>query len=213
MKVYQIVIADDHALFRHGLKGLLDGASDLQVIGEAGDGFELIRLLKSSKNSPNLIILDISMPNLRGIEAIQEIKTLHPTTKIMIVTMHSDKEYLFEALAAGIDGYFLKKDAGDELLSAIDKIRKGKVYISPQLSFSLEDGWNQMRQVMKKSVVTPREKEVLKMIAEGRANKEIADLMFISVHTVERHRANIMKKLDLKNTADLVKYAIQKGYV
>jgi DNA-binding NarL/FixJ family response regulator len=213
MDAYQIVMADDHALFRKGLKGLLETAPDLRVVGEAGDGHELINFLKSNKIHPQLIILDISMPNLRGIEAIREIRLICPKVKILIVTMHKDKEYLYEALAAGVDGYFLKKDADVELFSAIDKIRKGKVYISPHLSESIEDGWWLMRRGMGKSTLTAREKEIIKLIADGKSNKGIADMLFISVHTVERHRANIMEKLSLKKTADLVKYAIQKGFV
>jgi DNA-binding NarL/FixJ family response regulator len=213
MDAYQIVMADDHALFRKGLKGLLETAPDLRVVGEAGDGHELINFLKSNKIHPQLIILDISMPNLRGIEAIREIRLICPKVKILIVTMHKDKEYLYEALSAGVDGYFLKKDADVELFSAIDKIRKGKVYISPHLSESIEDGWWLMRLGMGKSALTAREKEIIKLVAEGKSNKGIADMLFISVHTVERHRANIMEKLSLKKTADLVKYAIQKGFV
>jgi DNA-binding NarL/FixJ family response regulator len=153
------------------------------------------------------------MPNLRGIEAIREIKTTHPHVKILIVTMHKDKEYLYQALASGADGYFLKKDADTELFAAIEKIRNGRVYVSPHLSENLEDDWDQIRGGFGKPILTTREREVLKLIAEGKLNKEIADLLFISVHTVERHRANSMAKLNLKNTAELVKYAIQKGYI
>ena len=209
----RVVVADDHALFRQGLKNLIDGVDDLAVVGEAGDGLELLKLLKSIKPAPHLVILDISMPNLRGIEAISEIRVIHPEVKILIVTMHKDKEYLYQALAAGADGYFLKKDADTELFAAIEKIRKGRIYVSSHLSEKLEDGWERMRRGLGKSVLTNRETEVLKLIAEGKANKEIADALFISVHTVERHRANIMAKLDLKKTADLVRYAIQKGYL
>jgi DNA-binding NarL/FixJ family response regulator len=213
MSLKHIVIADDHALFRRGLKGLLEKEADLKVIAEAGDGIELIALLKSKKLAPHLVILDISMPNLRGIEAIREIKAINPKVKILIVTMHKDKEYLYEALTAGADGYFLKMDAHSELFAAIDKIRNGKIYVSPHLTEKLEDGWEHIRRGLDKSILTNREKEVLKLIAEGHSNKEIGDVLFVSVHTVERHRANIMKKLNIKKTADLVKYAIQKGYI
>jgi len=213
MANYHIVIADDHALFRHGLKSLIDGVEDLKVVGEAGDGLELLKILKSKGQVTHLVILDISMPNLRGIEAVHEIRDIHPEMKILIVTMHQDKEYLYQALAAGADGYFLKKDADTELFDAIKKIRNGRIYVSPHLSEKLEDGWEGIRRGFKKGVLTPRETEVLKLIAEGRANKEIADALFVSVHTVERHRANIMAKLNLKNTADLVRYAMQKGYL
>jgi DNA-binding NarL/FixJ family response regulator len=213
MGTYRIVVADDHALFRQGLKGILGGAADLEVVGEAGDGLELLNLMNLNKLDPHLVILDISMPNLRGIEAIREIKTIHPNVKILIVTMHKDKEYLLQSLAAGADGYFLKKDADTELFAAIEKIRNKKNYVSPHLSEELADDWEQIRMGFIKPLLTPREREVLKLIAEGKSNKEVADLLFVSVHTVERHRANIMEKLNLKKTADLVKYAIQKGYI
>ena len=209
---YHVVIADDHALFRQGLKSLIDGVADLKVVGEAGDGLQLLKLLKSNDKIPHLVILDISMPNLRGVEAVREIRSIHAGVKILIVTMHKDREYLYQALAAGADGYFLKKDADTELFDAIEKIRKGRIYISPHLSEKLEDGWNAIRRGFGKGVLTPRETEVLRLIAEGKANKEIAEALFVSVHTVERHRANIMAKLNLKNTADLVRYAIRKGY-
>jgi DNA-binding NarL/FixJ family response regulator len=208
---YRIVLADDHALFRQGLKGILEGTADFEIVGEAGDGLELLALLNQVQ--PHLVILDISMPNLRGIEAIPEIKKVCPDMKILVVTMHKDKEYLYQAISEGADGYFLKKDAGEELFSAIEKIRRGKVYVSPSLSEDLTDYWENIRQMTRRSVLTNREKEVLGLIAKGKANREIADIFYISVHTVERHRANLMEKLDLKNTADLVKYAIEKGYV
>ncbi len=210
---YHVVLADDHALFRQGLKSLIDGVADLDIVGEAGDGRELLNLLRAIHTPPHLVILDISMPNLRGIEAIPEIRIMHPDVKILIVTMHQDKEYLYQALTAGVDGYFLKKDADTELFAAIEKIRAGRIYVSAHLSETLEDGWLRLRRGLGKPILTTRETEILKLIAEGRANKEIAGALFVSVHTVERHRANIMKKLDLKKTADLVRYAIQKGYL
>ena len=213
MEKYRIVLADDHALFRQGLKSLIVVIADLEVVGEASDGLELLNLLKSKSSAPELVILDISMPNLRGIEAIPEIRNIHPDVKILIVTMHRDQEYLYQALAAGADGYFLKQDADSELFAAIEKIRKGRIYVSPHLSEKPDISWERIRKGLGKSSLTAREKEVLKLIAEGRANKQIADALFVSVHTVERHRANMMQKLNLKKTADLVRYAIQKGYI
>ena len=208
---YRIVLADDHALFRNGLRKILEEAEDLEVAGEANDGLELLNLLKNVK--PDLIILDISMPNIRGLEAIPEVKRIHPDVKILMLTMHKDKGYLYQALAAGADGYFLKKDADAELFSAINRIRQMKVYVSPFLTDESPVNWDEVRQGFQKPVITPREAEILNLIAGGRSNKEIAGDLFISIHTVERHRANIMEKLNLKNTADLVKYAIQKGYI
>jgi DNA-binding NarL/FixJ family response regulator len=216
MEPIRIVLADDHILVRQGLRRILEEMADLEVIGEAGDGLELLKLLE--KITPQMILLDISMPNLRGMEAIHEIKALHPETKILILTMHKDKEYLYQAVSAGANGYLLKEDADSELSTAIETIRRGKIYISPLLSKDLADDWAHTYRGKSKlpyepDNLTTREREVLKMIAEGKSSKEIAELLFISVRTVERHRANLMDKLSLKKTADLVKYAIQKGYV
>jgi DNA-binding NarL/FixJ family response regulator len=190
--------------------------ADLEVIGEAGDGLELLKLLE--KITPHMILLDISMPNLRGNEALREIKALHPEVKILILSMHKEKEYLYQAISAGANGYFLKEDADTELSTAIETIRRGKIYISPLLSGDVADDWAQTYRGKSKlpyepDNLTTRERGVLKMIAEGKSSKTIADLLFISVCTVERHRANLMDKLSLKKTANLVKYAIHKGYL
>ena len=165
-----------------------------------------------------MIILDISMPHLRGIEAVHEIKAIYPGLKILILTMHKDKEYLHQSISAGADGYLLKEDADTELFSAIDTIREGKIYVSPHLGNDLVDEWAKIRRgetspVAELERLTTREKEVLKLIAEAKSSKEIANLLSISVRTVEHHRANMMNKLKLKKTADLVKYALQKGYL
>jgi DNA-binding NarL/FixJ family response regulator len=203
-------------LVRQGLKRILGGTKDLEVIGEAGDGLELLDLLNHS--SPDMVILDVSMPKLRGIEAIHEIKAMRPEVSILMLTMHKDKEYLYLALSAGAKGYLLKEDADRDLFSAIERIRQGKTYVSPNLSELLVDDLVQIRKGEGKPVfeidpLTTREREVVKLIAEGKSSKEIADLLFISARTVDNHRANIMEKLNLKKAADLVKYAIQKGYI
>jgi DNA-binding NarL/FixJ family response regulator len=216
MNPYPIVIADDHALFRQGLRRILEEMPGIVVIGEAKCGLELLDLLR--KLSPQMVILDISMPNLRGLEAIHGIKAGHPDVKVLILTMHKDKEYLYQTLSEGADGYLLKEDADAELYAAIDKIRKGKIYVSPFLSDAFAEELanrriKDFRTLGEGDTLTAREREILKLIAEGKSNKEIGDLLFISARTVERHRANIMDKLKLKNTAELVKYAIQKGYV
>jgi DNA-binding NarL/FixJ family response regulator len=216
METFRIVIVDDHTLVRQGLKRIIGEMADLEVIGEAGDGLEFLKLLE--KITPHMILLDISMPNLRGNEAIREIKALHPEVKILILRMHKEKEYLYQTISAGANGYFLKEDADTELFTAIETIRRGKIYISPLLSGDVADDWAQTYRGKSKlpyepDNLTTREREVLKMIAEGQSSKEIGDLLFISVRTVERHRANLMDKLGLKKTAVLVKYAIQKGYV
>lgn len=213
MDSYRIIVTDDHVLFRQGLIRLLSSFTGLEIVGEAGDGIELLTLLQQGNLNPQLVILDISMPNLGGIDAIRRIKPLYPGLKILILTMHRDKEYLYEVLAAGADGYFLKEDAIEELFAAVERIRKGKMYISPKLSNILDDDWNRIRRGFGKQLLTNRQRDILRMIAGGKSNKEIADILSISVHTVERHRANIMIRLHLKNSAELVRYAIQKGYV
>ena len=213
---FSILLADDHVMFRRGVRRIIQSIDDVEVVGEAGDGFELLELLK--KTSPQLVILDISMPNLRGLEATREIKIINPDVKVLILTMHKDKEYLYHAFSAGAEGYLLKEDADTELISAIDTLRRGGTYISPLLSTQLADlfmqksrpGADQM--TSPREPLTTREREIIKLIAEGKSSKEVAELLFISSRTVQHHRANIMRKLNLKKTADLVKYALQKGY-
>jgi DNA-binding NarL/FixJ family response regulator len=216
MSPYRIALADDHVLVRQGFKRILEGVGDLEVIGEANDGIELLNLL--GHVTPHMVILDIFMPNLRGIEAIHEIKKIHPDVKVLILTMHKDKEYLYLSLSAGAKGYLLKEDADKELFSAIEKVRQGKTYISPYFSEEVVDdlvqiGRGDTKTIFETDSLTPREREVLKLIAEGKSSKEIAHLLFISVSTVNNHRASIMEKLHLNKATDLVKYAIRKGYV
>jgi len=213
---FSILLADDHTMFRRGVRRIIQSISDTEVVGEASDGFELLELLK--KTSPHLVIMDISMPNLRGLEATREIKIINPAVKVLILTMHKDKEYLYHAFSAGAEGYLLKEDADSELISAIDTLRRGGTYISPLLSTQLADLFMQKSRPTAEQLSTPgellttREREIIKLIAEGKSSKEVADLLFISSRTVQHHRANIMRKLNIKKTADLVKYAIQKGY-
>jgi len=214
MDTYHIVLADDHLMFRQGVKKILEEHDDLKVVGEAHDGLELLDLLK--KITPDVVILDISMPNIRGIEATKEIKMMAPEIKVVILTMHKSKEYLYHCLKAGAQGYLLKEDADTELYTAIKKVIEGDFYISPILSEALKDDFVQIclgDQKLSAGRLTSREREVTKLIAEGKTNKEIANLLFISIRTVENHRANIMKKLKLRNTPELVKYAIRKEYV
>ncbi len=216
MGSYHIVLVDDHVMFRQGLKRILEERPDLEVVGEVDCGLELLKLLE--RLVPDLIILDISMPRLRGLEAIREVKMSHSNVKILVLTMHKDKEYLHQAVTAGAAGYLLKEDADSELFLAIDRVRRGKIYVSPKLSEGLTEDWIRItrgdhKPSFEPEKLTTREREVLKLIAEGKSSKEIGDLLFISVRTVEHHRANIMEKLNLKKTADLVKYAIQMGYI
>jgi DNA-binding NarL/FixJ family response regulator len=214
MKPCQIVLADDHLLIRRGLKKIIDGQPDLQVIGDVGDGLELLNLLQ--EKCPDIILLDISMPNLRGIEAIAQVKKLCPYAKILILTMHSSKDFLASALSAGADGYALKDDSDTELLGAIQKCLDGENYIAPVLAAGISPQelaamYSKVRPTHDQ--LTTREKQVVTLVAEGHKSKDIAKLLSISIRTVEHHRANIMKKTDIKSTADLIKYAIQKGYI
>lgn len=219
MNPYLIALADDHMMFRQGVRRILEEIPAFRVTGEVKDGLELLRLLQAAP--PHMVILDISMPNLRGIEATREIKKSHPGMKVLILTMHKDKEYLYHALGAGADGYILKEDADDELVAAIESIRKGNVYISSLLSSQVSQLIVQSSRstsptaedLSRSEPLSNREREVLKLIAEAKSSKEIADLLCISIRTVQHHRSNIMKKLDIKKSTDLVKYAIRKGYV
>lgn len=216
MEPYHIVLADDHAMVRHGIKRIIEETRHLKIIGEASDGLELLNLLK--KIQPHMVILDISMPNLRGLEATKEIKFLYPHIKVLILSMHKNNGYLKQAVAAGCDGYILKEDADEQLFTAIDIIRKGKTFISHLFSDDSLDAQQETTLAPKDSLedsgqLTARERQVLQLVAEGKANKEIADLLFLSVRTVEHHRANIMRKLKLRRTADLLQYAIKEGYV
>ncbi len=207
MKAYKIVLADDHVMFRHGIKQIVREIEGLEVIGEAGDGLELLQLLR--KLLPDLIILDISMPNLRGLEAAREIKRLYPNLKILLLTMHKRKEFVRQGLGHGVDGFLLKEDADIELLRAIRTIERGEKYFSPLLSATLAD---LALEKEKPSLLSIREKEVLKLLAEGKSNRDIAELLHISLYTVRRHRSNIMKKLGVKSLAHLLKYALSQGY-
>jgi len=205
---YSVVLADDHAMFRKGLKKIITGIADLEVIGEAIDGLQLLEILK--KTHPHLIILDISMPKLRGLEAAREIKHAYPHIKILILTMHKKKEFVQQAMEAGAEGFLLKEDADSELLQAIAALRTGKKFISPLLTSELMD---LAMHEPPPDLLTNRERQVMKLLAEGKSHKEIADLLYISTFTVRCHRRNIMKKLRLKNLAAMVKYAIDHDYL
>lgn len=213
MPYYQVVLADDHALFRGGVRRILEEMGGVEVVGEAADGLALLELLKTV--TPDLILLDISMPNLRGLEAIREIKKLCPQTQILMLTMHKEAEYLSQALAAGAAGYLLKQDADPELVQAVQRLQAGRTYLSPQIGEMVPDLLRRRQEPGGKpqEVLTHREKEILKLLAEGKTSREIAELLYISLRTVQNHRANLMRKLNIRRTADLIKYAMQKGYV
>jgi DNA-binding NarL/FixJ family response regulator len=208
MEAYTIVLADDHVMFREGIRKIIERIEDVSVSGEVNDGLELLELLKSS--CPHLVLLDISMPNLRGLEAIREIKRTYPKVKVLVLTMHKKKEFIRQALRDGADGFLLKEDAGGELIRAVETIRQGRKYLSPLLSGVLA---SLALEKEKTEILTIREREVLKLLAEGKRTKEIAAVLYISPYTVRRHRANIMEKLNIKNLTDLLKYAISQDYI
>jgi DNA-binding NarL/FixJ family response regulator len=208
MNPYTVVLADDHVMFREGIRRIIERIEGVAVSGEVDDGIQLLARLKNSQ--PDLVILDISMPNLRGLEAIREIKKLYPRVKIVVLTMHRKKEFIRQALVDGADGFLLKEDPGGQLIRAVEAVRKGEKFLSPLISgdlISLALAEEQTDQL------TIREREVLKLLAEGKKNQEIADILFISPNTVRRHRYNIMEKLNLKGLAELVKYAIDQNYL
>jgi len=210
-----IVIAEDHTILREGLRALITSNPDFEVVGEAGDGREAIRCVE--KLTPDLILIDLSMPRMNGMDAIREIKKGCPETKILVLTVHKTEEYILATLRAGADGYVLKDATHAELLMAIESVLKGKPYLSPGVSERVIEGYLEGRKTLRSEspwdTLTQREREVLKLIGEGYKNKEIADYLYISVKTVEKHRANLMKKLDLHSISALTAYAMEKGLV
>jgi DNA-binding NarL/FixJ family response regulator len=208
MDPYDIVLADDHAMFRRGIRTLLEPLEGINICGEVADGLELLELLKNT--SPDLVILDISMPNLPGLEAAREIKRLYPHVKIMLLTMHKKKEFIRQGLEEGVDGFLLKDEPGDELVRAVQTLQRGGKYLSPLLSMILG---NLVQEARKAEILSVREREVLKLLAEGKKTREIAETLFISSFTVRRHRYNIMNKLNVQSIVELVKYAIDHDYL
>ena len=210
-----VVIVEDHRLFREGLKSLLADKSSFDIVGEAGDGLEALRCVR--KRRPNLVLLDISMPKMNGISVMREIKSQFPEIKILALTIHESDHYVLEAFEAGADGYCLKDAGRRELMVAITSVLEGKKYISPTISDKVMEGYLTGRKKLKSrtswDTITPREREVLKLLGEGYQNKEISDMLHISVKTVEKHRANIMNQLDMHNAAALTAYAIEHGLV
>ena len=213
MKIYRTLLADDHIMFRLGMTKILEDIDYIKVIGGANDGFELLQMI--DEMSPHLGLLDISMPKIRGIEATREIKQIDPAVKVIILTMHNNMEYLQHSISAGADGYVLKQDAGAELFAAIKTVINGGIYISKTFTKDLTLNFIKKchgDQISKPQTLTNRQREVLTLISQGETNNEIARLLFLSVRTVEKHRANIMAIKNLKTTADIVKYAIRKKY-
>lgn len=212
---YKVVIAEDHTILREGLKSLLTSNMNVDIVGEAQDGREAIKCVERLK--PDLILMDLSMPRMNGMEAIKEIKRISKEVKVVVLTVHKNEEYILATFKAGADGYVLKDSSYNELMMAIQNVLKGKRFISPEISEKVLEGYIEGRERLREKTawetITPREREILKLIAEGYKNKEIAEELCISVKTVEKHRSNIMEKLNLHNAQALTAFAIEKGLI
>jgi two-component system response regulator NreC len=212
MKI-RILLADDHTILRAGLKMMLNAQPDMEVIGEAQDGRQALH--ETQRLQPDVVLMDITMPDMNGIEATKQIKRAHPEVKILILTMHEHDEYIFQALRAGASGYMLKEAADTELITALHVVQSGQFYLSPAAqSVMVGDYLQRVRTGEEKdsySSLTEREREILKLVAEGYTNNQIAERLVISPKTVDTHRTHIMDKLNLHSRAELVKYAMRRG--
>lgn len=210
----RLLLVDDHEIVRAGLRMLLQAEEDMEVVGEASGGAEAVRLV--AELLPDVVVMDISMPGISGIEATRQIKKAHPQVALLALTMYEDEAYFFQMLAAGACGYIPKRAAADDLVTAIRVVSRGYTFLYPSVARLLVEDLAQRRDLgndRRRSPLTPREEEVLKLIAEGYSSREIAETLVISCKTVERHRENIMHKLNLHNRVALVRYAIDKGLI
>lgn len=214
-KRYRVVLAEDHTILREGLKALLSSDDELVIAGEADNGKDAIKLVQSE--NPDIIIMDLSMPKIHGLEAIREIRKTNPSTKILVLTVHNNDEYIAATLKAGANGYVLKQASFDELLNSIRTVLSGKPYLSPAISETILSGYLQGKKSLEVrsayDTLTARERETLKLIAEGAKNRDIADFMGISVKTAEKHRSNLMRKLDLHSVSAVTAFAAKKGLI
>ena len=215
MSKLRLLIGDDHTLLRHGLRKILEARPEWEVVAEVGDGREAIRQAVALK--PDVVIIDISMPLLNGIDATQQIVKRVPETRVLVLSMYSDEAYVTRALQAGATGYMLKDSAGKDLLKGIEAVAKRQAFFSPAIARLMLDDY--VRRVSGAEVadrfetLSAREREIFQLIAEARTNKEVAELLEISPATVETHRARILQKLDIHNTAELVLYAVRRGVI
>jgi len=215
MRRLRILLADDHIVMRTGLRALLERQPNLEVVGESENGRETVALAASLK--PDVVVMDVGMPVLNGIEATQTIVTQNPTVAVVILSMHADESYVMRALKAGARGYLLKDSAAADLIGAIQAISQGKSFFSPKVSRILAEDYvrvlKQKGAVDTYDLLTSREREILQLLAEGKTNKEVATALNISPYTVETHRSHILQKLNLHNSSELVLYAVRKGII
>ena len=216
MNKIKVLLAEDHTIVRKGLHSLLEKEIGIEVVGEAEDGREAVR--KAEKLQPDVVVMDIAMPGLNGLEATRQIKKRFPEMKIIILTVHANEEYVLQTLRAGASGYLVKKAAPADLIEAIQAVYKGDSFLSPSISKTVIDEY--IRQTETKSErdiicgkLTTREREVFQLIIEGHKNREIADLLYVSIKTVETHKAHIMDKLNVHSTAELIRYAMDKDLI
>jgi DNA-binding NarL/FixJ family response regulator len=213
-KQYRILLADDHVLIRHGIKNIIKKNDQLEVVGEVSNGKQLMSFLEDSE--VDLIILDISMPDIGGMEAIGLVKNKYPWIKILMLTMHKNKQYFYSAMAAGADGYLMKDDSDEELLVAITKVLNGKSYISPYMTDDFADDVISMYRNERRTPfqeLTKREKEILQLVVQGFTSKQMAGQLNLSQRTIDHHRSNLLRKFNRKNSVDLVNYAVRNGLV
>ncbi len=215
MPKISVLLVEDHHVVRKGISYLLSLEEDIDLVGEAEDGNEAVKMAKDL--CPDVVVMDITMPNLNGIDAVKQIKKAIPETKVMILTMHTREQYIRQALREGASGYLLKESTQEELVNAIRTVHKGGVALSPSISrFVLKEYVRQSdpkKEVDSLELLTDRERQVLRLIAEGKTNKEVAKYLSISKSTVNIHRTNIMQKLDIHDTAGLVRYSMEKGII
>ncbi len=204
-----ILIVDDHAIVRQGIRALLEREPDIEIVGEATDGNDALEKIKALR--PHIALLDISMPGMTGLDVAPIVQKEYPDTRVVLLTMHEEAEYFFQAIASGAAGYVIKGASGDELLAAIRAVVDGGVYLQPSLAKELVGDYLRHKQTASFDGLTPREAEILVLIADGLPTKDIAERLYISATTVQTHRAHIMEKLGLHSQADLIKYAIRKG--